>query len=126
MLDLRPTSQSSRVTDQHDYTLRPAPIISVERIMTHRKQSMGPKVVKQPSSNVDAGFDRWLSRQLHKMYDDVLNEDIPQELIDLVKNHPAEPSRNEDAPRKVSPSPPEDAQKRDAVKSGFPPDKKSS
>jgi len=33
----------------------------------------------------DPAFDRWVSRQLHKAYDEVLVEDVPPELLELVE-----------------------------------------
>ncbi len=29
----------------------------------------------------DQGFDRWLNRQLHRLYDPVLSEDVPDEIM---------------------------------------------
>jgi hypothetical protein len=33
----------------------------------------------------DAAFDVWLKRGLHKIYDDVANEPIPDELLKLIE-----------------------------------------
>ncbi len=33
----------------------------------------------------DAAFDLWLKRGLHKIYDDVANEPIPEELLKLIE-----------------------------------------
>ena len=33
-----------------------------------------------------AAFDLWLKRGLHKIYDDVANEPIPEELLKLIEN----------------------------------------
>jgi hypothetical protein len=33
----------------------------------------------------DAAFDLWLKRGLHKIYDDVANEPIPEELLRLIE-----------------------------------------
>ncbi len=33
----------------------------------------------------DAAFDVWLQRGLHKIYDDVANEPIPDELLRLIE-----------------------------------------
>ena len=44
-------------------------------------RSPGPK---NGGGRVDAAFDRWLSRQLNQMYGDVLNEPIPQSMLDLL------------------------------------------
>ena len=32
----------------------------------------------------DAGFDRWLGRQLHAIYDPVLEEELPERLLKLL------------------------------------------
>ncbi|MEZ5906829.1 MAG: NepR family anti-sigma factor [Geminicoccaceae bacterium] len=32
----------------------------------------------------DAGFDRWLGKQLHAMYDPVLDEELPESLLELL------------------------------------------
>jgi Anti-sigma factor NepR len=33
---------------------------------------------------VDRGFDRWLNRQLHRIYDPVLGEPVPDEMLRLL------------------------------------------
>ncbi len=33
----------------------------------------------------DTGFDRWLNRQLHKIYDPILDETIPDDINDLLE-----------------------------------------
>ena len=38
----------------------------------------------------DPAFDRWVARQLHKIYDEVLTEDIPEELLRIVDGMGAE------------------------------------
>ena len=36
-------------------------------------------------SPIDAGFDRWLDRQLHDIYDPILNEAVPDEIERLLR-----------------------------------------
>jgi hypothetical protein len=51
---------------------------------------------------VERGFDRWLNRQLHRIYDPVLGEPVPDEMLRLLdqfgpKPQPdAEPKDGED------------------------------
>ncbi|WP_426956733.1 NepR family anti-sigma factor [Muricoccus radiodurans] len=40
------------------------------------------------SSAPDAAFDLWLQRGLHEMFDDVMREPIPDELLRLIKQEP--------------------------------------
>jgi hypothetical protein len=51
------------------------------------KPSKGPMGTNKrrsgPASN-DPAFEQWVARQLHKMYDDVLAEEVPSELLQLV------------------------------------------
>ena len=42
----------------------------------------------------DKAFDQWVSRQLHKVYDEVLNEQVPDELLRLVEHF--EPASDDD------------------------------
>ena len=48
-------------------------------------------------SMVDRGFDLFLNRQLHQLYDPVLNEPIPEELLRLLNQFDdrAEPAKEE-------------------------------
>jgi hypothetical protein len=39
---------------------------------------------KRPGKG-EAAFDLWLKRGLHKIYDDVANEPIPEELLKLIE-----------------------------------------
>jgi len=39
----------------------------------------------QPGENLNSPFDIWLSRGLHKLFDDVANEPIPEELLRLIE-----------------------------------------
>lgn len=34
---------------------------------------------------VERGFDRWLNRQLHRIYDPVLGEPVPEEMLRLLE-----------------------------------------
>ena len=38
-----------------------------------------------PPAEADTAFDQWVSRELHKVYDEVLNEPVPEELLRLVE-----------------------------------------
>lgn len=40
---------------------------------------------QQAESGVDQAFDRWLERGLHRLYDDVAKEPIPDELLRLIE-----------------------------------------
>jgi hypothetical protein len=44
----------------------------------------------------DAGFDRWLGGQLRKLYDDVLDEDVPEYLVEVVRAFDEEPKNEGD------------------------------
>lgn len=44
----------------------------------------------------DRAFERWVSRQLHKIYDEVLNEDVPPELLAVVERACETPTREGD------------------------------
>jgi hypothetical protein len=39
----------------------------------------------KPRPALEAGFDRWLDRQLHEIYDPVLDEAIPDEIASLLE-----------------------------------------
>lgn len=51
---------------------------------------MGRRVIKKREGTStepmrgDPAFDRWVARQLHKIYDEVLSEEIPEELLRLM------------------------------------------
>lgn len=36
-------------------------------------------------SAIDAGFERWLDNQLHRLYDPVLNETLPDDIARLIE-----------------------------------------
>ena len=40
---------------------------------------------------VERGFDRWLNRQLHRRYDQVLTEPVPDELLRLLDQFEPKP-----------------------------------
>lgn len=39
--------------------------------------------------DTDQAFDQWVARQLHKVYDEVLSEPVPDELLRLVERFDA-------------------------------------
>jgi hypothetical protein len=51
--------------------------------MTQRKTP--PPRKPNQSRPSDAAFDVWLNRGLHKLFDDVANEPIPEELLKLIE-----------------------------------------
>ncbi len=40
---------------------------------------------------VDRGFDRWLNRQLHRIYDPVLGEPVPDDMMRLLDEFDSRP-----------------------------------
>jgi Anti-sigma factor NepR len=46
---------------------------------------------KKPRPALEAGFDRWLDRQLHEIYDPVLDEAIPDEIASLLDRFARKP-----------------------------------
>lgn len=44
----------------------------------------GESDVGSDEAVVDRGFDRWLNRQLHRIYDPVLGEPVPDEMLRLL------------------------------------------
>ena len=61
-----------------------------------------PRERRRQRSALDAGFDRWLSRQLHQMYDPVLGEPLPAELAELLAGFDERSGKSapeDDAPR---------------------------
>lgn len=59
--------------------------------MTDRKEPPGRKSV-QKSSPSDSAFDKWLNRGLHELFDDVMKEAVPPEMLKLLK-----PDKTDDA-----------------------------
>lgn len=52
--------------------------------MKQRKDQ--PLPVKPPAERkTEAAFDIWLQRGLHKLFDDVANEPIPEELLRIIE-----------------------------------------
>ena len=47
-----------------------------------KRSQPGPK----PKRRADSAFDLWLQRGLHKMFDDVANEPVPDELRKLIED----------------------------------------
>ena len=43
------------------------------------------------ATDTDQAFDQWVARQLHKVYDEVLSEPVPDELLRLVERIDAAP-----------------------------------
>jgi len=62
-----------------------------------RRQVPGNERMKRRSS-LDAGFDRYLSRQLHEIYDPVLNEAIPDEIAALLDEFDQRPNGQDKTP----------------------------
>ena len=46
----------------------------------------------------DPAFDRWVSRQLHKAYDEVLAEEVPPELLKVLERWTADEATTEPEP----------------------------
>jgi hypothetical protein len=44
---------------------------------------------RRMDSGSDAGFDRWLVDQLRKLYDEVLDEEVPDDLVKVVRSFDA-------------------------------------
>ncbi len=53
--------------------------------MADRKGKPDPKLSPK-SRSTDSAFDRWLNRGLHQLFDDVMNEPVPPELLKLVQD----------------------------------------
>ena len=60
----------------------------------------GPTAEEQP-------FDKWLRKQLHAMFDDVVNEPLPENLVRLI-DEDADRARQEAADNPASKPPPEE------------------
>ena len=52
--------------------------------MTDPKGKPGEKPVDQ-SRATDSAFDKWLNRGLHQIFDDVVNEPIPPDLLKILQ-----------------------------------------
>ncbi|MFZ1428648.1 MAG: NepR family anti-sigma factor [Geminicoccaceae bacterium] len=44
---------------------------------------------------LERGFDRWLNRQLHRIYDPVLSEAVPDEIMRLLEEFETTPPKPE-------------------------------
>ncbi len=53
--------------------------------MTDRKDKPAGKSNRQ-SRVTDSAFDLWLNRGLHELFDDVVNEPVPEELLKIVQD----------------------------------------
>ena len=53
--------------------------------MTQRREKPDPKPTVQ-SRTTDSAFDQWLNRGLHELFDDVVNEPVPPELLKIVRD----------------------------------------
>jgi hypothetical protein len=49
-----------------------------------RADGNGLSNVGSDEAMVERGFDRWLNRQLHRIYDPVLGEPVPDEMLRLL------------------------------------------
>jgi hypothetical protein len=56
-----------------------------KRMKRPDRESHAPAERGRSRRPLDAGFDRWLDRQLHKIYDPVLNENVPDDLLRLLE-----------------------------------------
>jgi hypothetical protein len=56
--------------------------------MKHEPMTQQPRRTdsKTPRKKGDAAFDLWLQRGLHKLFDDVAREPIPDELLRLIED----------------------------------------
>lgn len=52
--------------------------------MTDRKDRPGPDARRSPGKP-ETAFDQWLNRGLHQMFDDVMNEPVPEELLRILR-----------------------------------------
>jgi len=53
--------------------------------MTERKEKPARKPMKE-SRATDSAFDLWLNRGLHELFDDVMKEPVPPELLKIVQD----------------------------------------
>ncbi|GAC1342293.1 MAG: hypothetical protein NVSMB18_16050 [Acetobacteraceae bacterium] len=53
--------------------------------MSDRKERPAGKPNKQ-SRATDSAFDMWLNRGLHELFDDVVKEPVPPELLKLIRD----------------------------------------
>jgi hypothetical protein len=53
------------------------------------------KTKQMAGADTDQAFDQWVARQLHKVYDEVLSEPVPDELLRLVERIDAAPVQHQ-------------------------------
>jgi hypothetical protein len=61
-----------------------------------KDDSMGVDGDDKDGTMLDQGFDRFLSRELHRLYDSVLNEAIPEDLALLLQQFDERPKKPSD------------------------------
>ena len=61
-------------------------------MMQRRPRPTSPP--RKQSRPADAAFDLWLNRGLHKLYDEVAREPIPDELLKLIEESRDQEGRN--------------------------------
>lgn len=64
-----------------------------------QRRGQGRDKGRQMDSHLDPGFDRWLVDQLRKLYDEVLDEEVPEELVKVVRSFDAGQGGTADADR---------------------------
>ncbi|TVQ36090.1 MAG: hypothetical protein EA356_06315 [Geminicoccaceae bacterium] len=63
--------------------------------MSPRQSDRGDGATGREGRQSD-GFDRWVRRQLHQLYDPVTDEPIPERLADLLDRFPTKPKPERD------------------------------
>ena len=65
--------------------------MSIEAVRTMAQNEAGPRLrrrgQKTPArpATAEAAFDLWLDRGLHKLFDDVANEPVPEEFLRMIE-----------------------------------------
>jgi hypothetical protein len=54
------------------------------------QKSTRPRSAGRKPGKADAAFDVWLQRSLHRMFDDVAQEPVPEDLLKLIEDDRAE------------------------------------
>lgn len=62
--------------------------------MTDPKGPPGRKMAKK-SSPSDSAFDKWLNRGLHELFDDVMKEPVPADMLKLLNADKSDDSKAE-------------------------------
>jgi len=57
-----------------------------------RVDGSGGSSLGSDETMVERGFDRWLNRQLHRLYDPVLAEPVPEDLLRLLERFDPKPA----------------------------------